>query len=340
MEDCASRVGETMATITVLSIDGGGIRGLIPATFLVQLEARTGQPVASLFDYLAGTSTGGILALGLTRMDPASGLQPFKASELVALYEKEGGNIFSRSVWHTVTAIGSLNGPKYPPDGPDEVLKKYFGQARLKDCRSNVIVTAYEIERRRAFFFRSWQAKALPASHDFNVWEVARSTSAAPTYFPPHQVKSTDNFTYSLIDGGMYANNPALCAWVEAHDQHAGDEIFVVSLGTGNLDRRIPYAKAKDWGLAGWAPALIDIIFDGQSADVQLDEMLNLRGGRINYYRFQCNLQDREQQIDRTDRDNLQALEEHGQAVAQGPRFDEVCMRLLEIQARRRSPAA
>jgi patatin-like phospholipase/acyl hydrolase len=329
-----------MATIAVLSIDGGGIRGLIPATFLVQLEARTGQPVASLFDYIAGTSTGGVIALGLTRLDSASGLQPLKASELVALYENEAEHLFSRSVWYQIAAIGSLNGPKYPPDGPEKVMKKCFGQSRFKDCRANVIVTAYEIERRRAFFVRSWQAKALPASHDFNLWEVARSVSAAPTFFPPHQLKSADDITYSLIDGGTYANNPALCAWVEAHDQHAGDELFVVSLGTGNLDHPISYAEAKDWGLAGWARPLMDIMFDGKSVDVQLDEMLNLRGRRTNYYRFQCDLQDKEQQLDNTDRENLIALEEHGQAIAQGPRFDDVCSRLLEIQARRRSPAA
>ena len=330
-----------MGTTTILSIDGGGIRGLIPATFLTRLETRTGQPVATLFDYVAGTSTGGILALGLTRSDPASGAQPLKASDLVALYENEGEHIFSRNLWHIITAVGGLNGPKYPSEGPDEVLKRSFGQSRLKDCRSKVIVTAYEIERRAAFFFRSWQAKAMPASHDFNVWEVARSTSAAPTFFPPHQVKSADNFTYSLIDGGMYANNPALCAWVEAHDQHAGDEIFVVSIGTGNLDRRIPYVNAKNWGLAGWAPSLIDIIFDGQSdtVDVQLDEMLNPPGARPNYFRFQCDLQDHEQEMDKTDRDNLQALEERGQALAQGARFDEVCSRLLEIQDLRRSTA-
>jgi hypothetical protein len=103
-----------------------------------------------------------------------------------------------------------------------------------------------------------------------------------------------------------------------------------------------PYAKAKDWGLAGWAPWLIDIIFDGQSdtARVQLDEMLNPRGARQNYYRFQCDLQESEQDIDNTDPDNLQTLEERGQALAQGDRFDEVSSRLLEIQARRGSPAA
>jgi patatin-like phospholipase/acyl hydrolase len=329
-----------MATISVLSIDGGGIRGLIPAAFLAQLEARTGQSIASLFDYVAGTSTGGILALGLTRS--GAGLQPLSAEAMINLYKNEGGRIFNRSFWHTVVAIGQINGPKYPADGPDQVLHQYFGESRFKDCKSNVLITAYEIERRKAFFFRSWQAKAMPASHDFNAWEVARSTSAAPTFFPPHQIKSADGSTWSLVDGGMYANNPALCAWVEAHDQKPGDEIFVVSLGTGNLNRKVPYAQAKDWGLVGWAPWLIDIIFDGQSdtSDIELDEMLNTRGGADRYYRFQCDLTESEQPMDDTDPGNLSALEKLGRTLAQGARFDEVCSRLVALQGERRLPAA
>lgn len=324
-------------TITILSIDGGGIRGMIPATFLEQLEARTGQPVFELFDYVAGTSTGGILALGLTRGAPGSGAGPLRAAELMALYENEGRHIFQRSLWHAVEAVGNLNGPKYPEDGVDRVLRRAFGAARLKDARTNVLVTGYEIERRCPFFFRSWQAASTPLSHDFSAWEVARCTSAAPTYFPPRQIHSADGFTYSLIDGGVFANNPALCAWVEAHDRHPGHDILVVSLGTGNLDRRIPWAKAKGWGLAGWAPSLLEIVFDGvsQTVDVELDEILNQRGADPSHFRFQVALEDRQQELDDTDPDNLSALKEAGQKMAQDPAFDQVCRRLLAVQADR-----
>src|SRR6267143_695583 len=152
-----------MATISVLSIDGGGIRGMIPAAFLNRLEQRTGHRVSELFDYVAGTSTGGILALGLGANRPGCN-SPYTAEQLVRLYKTEGGRIFSRSLLHFARALDNLNGPRFPEYGIDEVLKRYFGDTRLKDARTNVVVSAYAIERRRPFFFRSWQAIDIPTT--------------------------------------------------------------------------------------------------------------------------------------------------------------------------------
>jgi patatin-like phospholipase/acyl hydrolase len=326
-----------MPTITVLAIDGGGIRGMIPAAFLNKLEHETGHSVSELFDYVAGTSTGGILALGLGLKRPKSD-RPYTAAELMSLYATEGSRIFSRGFFHTIGALGNLNGPKYPEDGVGDVLKKYFAGMHLRDARTNVLVTAYEIELRCPFFFRSWQAQA-PAtarSHDFEAWQVARSTSAAPTFFPPHQAQAADGKAYALVDGGMYANNPALCAWVEAHDRHPEDEILVVSLGTGNENKPVKYGDAKNWGLVGWAPHLIDIIFDGVSdtVDVELDEMLNT-GARNHHFRFQTDIHGSQQDMDNTDSENVQGLRALGEQLAAGPAFDEVCSRLGQATAER-----
>jgi len=116
-----------MAMISVLSIDGGGIRGMIPAAFLNRLEQRTGHRVSDLFDYVAGTSTGGILALGLGANRPGRN-SPYTAEQLVRLYKTEGGRIFSRSLLHFACALDNLNGPRFPEYGIDEVLKRYFGE--------------------------------------------------------------------------------------------------------------------------------------------------------------------------------------------------------------------
>lgn len=326
-----------MPTVTVLAIDGGGIRGVIPAAFLNRLEQQTDHPVSELFDYVAGTSTGGILAVGLGLRRPNQD-KPYTAAELMSLYIAQGQHIFSRSFFHTLGALGNLNGPKYPEDGVDDVLKTYFAGMRLRDARTNVLVPAYAIELRCPFFFRSWQAqaKATATTHDFEAWQVARSTSAAPTFFPPHRAQAADGQTYALIDGGMYANNPALCAWVEAHDRHPDVEILVVSLGTGNEKKRISFDAAKDWGLAGWAPHLIEVIFDGVSdtVDVELDEMLNT-GGHRNHFRFQTDLEDAQQDMDNTDGENLQALRALGEKLATGLAFAEVCRRLGAVLAER-----
>lgn len=326
-----------MATVTVLAIDGGGIRGMIPAAFLNRLEHQTGHCASDLFDYIAGTSTGGILALGLGLKRPGTS-RPYSAEDLMSLYTAEGGHIFSRSFFHTIGALGSLNGPKYPEDGVDEVLKKYFAGMHLGDAKTNVLVTAYEIERRCPFFFRSWQAQAADtsASHEFEAWQVARSTSAAPTFFPPHKAQAADGRTYALIDGGMYANNPALCAWVEARDRHPDADILIVSLGTGNENKPVSYDDARNWGLAGWAPHLIDIIFDGVSdtVDVELDEMLNT-GGQHNHFRFQADIHGAQQDMDNTDDVNLESLKSLGESLASGRVFDEMCTRLGQAIAER-----
>jgi len=310
---------------------------MIPAAFLNKLEQGTGRPVFESFDYIAGTSTGGILALGLGLKRPNQE-RPYTAAELMALYTAEGRHIFGRSFFHIVGALGNLNGPKYPEDGVDDVLRTCFAGMRLRDALANVLVPAYAIELRCPFFFRSWQAQApeTATTHDFEAWQVARCTSAAPTYFPPHRAQAADGRTYALIDGGMYANNPSLCAWVEAHQRHPEAEILVVSLGTGNESRPVSYDDAKHWGLAGWAPHLIDVIFDGVSdtVDVELDEMLNA-GGRQNHFRFQTDLSGASQDMDNAGSENLDALRGLGERLAQGRDFAEVCARLGAVIAER-----
>jgi len=327
-----------MATRTILSIDGGGIRGLIPAKILEALEDRCGKPVAELFDYVAGTSTGGILALGLTKPNSLNTGPEFAARDLVELYEKNGATIFSRSVRHTIEAVGNLKGPKFAADGIEDVLQKYFGNARLAEARTQVLVTAYDIERRMPFFFRSSRAVEKPL-YDFPMWQVARATSAAPTYFPPFRLSSGDD-QYGLVDGGVYANNPALCVYVDALTQGQGDDDFiVVSVGTGNCDRRIPCAEAVHWGLPFWAHPLFDIISDGVSdtVDYQLKQLLPTRGGAQRYYRFQTDVPDANQEIDDVRAETIRTLKVVAERLVDSSEttFAELCARLTSAKANR-----
>ena len=107
--------------VKILSIDGGGIRGIIPAMVLAEIERRTEKPISALFDLIAGTSTGGLLALGLTKPD-ANGHAEWTAEKLIELYETDGGKIFHRSRWHKVLALGNLAEEKYPAKGIEEVV--------------------------------------------------------------------------------------------------------------------------------------------------------------------------------------------------------------------------
>ena len=297
--------------IRVLSIDGGGIRGIIPAIILAEIEKRTKKPVSELFELIAGTSTGGILALGLTKPDDR-GRPHYTAEELISLYEKEGATIFSRSPWHHIYSLWNLAEEKYPADGIEGALDGYFGQAHLRDALTETIITSYDIERRLPFFFRSRRAKE-DSDYDFPMKKVARATSAAPTYFEPAKIESEDSSDYyALVDGGVFANNPAMCAYAEVRNTRPGaDDFLLVSLGTGELTRSLPYEEVKGWGLALWAQPILSVVFDGVSdtVDYQLRQLLPpARNGVERYYRFQTRLNEGNDDLDDASRTNLRVL--------------------------------
>ena len=234
--------------VRILAIDGGGIRGLIPALVLAEVERRTEKRVAELFDLVAGTSTGGILACALSVPGPDGGPR-YTAEELTQLYVTEGPRIFHRSLVKQLFSLGGIADERYDDDGLRTALDTYLGEAYLSEALVPILVTAYEIEDRFAFFFRSERARDK-ATYDYALTDVAHATSAAPTYFEPHRVTDAAGArSYSLVDGGVYATNPAMCAYVDVVEAGRADEIRVLaSLGTGEAIRPIPYEKARGWG--------------------------------------------------------------------------------------------
>jgi hypothetical protein len=297
--------------LKILSIDGGGIRGIIPAMVLARIEELTGKPISELFDLIAGTSTGGILALGLTR--PGAGGKPcFTAAGMMALYEQEGWRIFRRSTLRKIVTLGNLAEEKHKADGIESVLEQYFGESRLKDALVDVIIPSYETERRFPFFFKSRNARSR-ADYDFPMKAVARATSAAPTYFQPLKLDAgAPRDYYSLIDGGVYANNPAMCGYVEARTTFPlrGD-ICVVSLGTGELTKPLRYQALKRWGRVNWAQPILGIVLSGVSStvDYQLRQLLPpAADGRKRYWRFQLRLGDDTEALDDARPRSIRAL--------------------------------
>jgi len=297
--------------VRILSIDGGGIRGLIPAMVMAEIEKRTGKHTTELFDMVAGTSTGGVLTLGIVKPD-ADGNPAFSAEDGVKLYEEEGSTIFDLPLFQRIRSAGSLSDAKYPSDGVETVLKKYFGDVHLKDALRDVIITSYEIERNIPWFFKSSNAKEK-ATHDFPMWKVARSTSAAPTFFEPFRldVETLENY-YALIDGAVFANNPTMCAYVEAKTRFLDAEGFlIVSLGTGELMKRAHYDQAKDWGMIGWVRPIINILMHGvnETVDYQMKQLLpDIEGGMRQYYRFQTKLTEDTSEMDDTRPETLRSL--------------------------------
>lgn len=287
-----------MATVRILAIDGGGIRGVIPAAVLVELEkriaAKAGKAVAlcDAFHMITGTSTGGIIACGLSKPG-----EPMTAEQLLALYRDHGGEIFSNPA--LVPAIS----PKYSPKELEKQLESALGDELLGNItRNDLLITSYDIERCDPFLFRSWRARGEELSpgrvkeeYNFLLRDVARATSAAPTYFPPahfynqrHGADAYDLFT--LVDGGVFANNPAMCAVAAAKTLYPDqdNDYMIVSIGTGQSATALPYDRAKSWGWVGWAQPVIEVMFDGvaDSTDYQLQQLLTDH----DYNRFQISL--------------------------------------------------
>lgn len=284
----------------VLSIDGGGIRGLIPALLLCEIEERTGRRIAELFDLIAGTSTGGVLACALT-IPGDNGRPKYSARELVRLYENEGPRIFDRGLLKQVFSLGGLVDERYEDDGLNAALAHYLGDHRLSHCLTDVLVTAYDIQDRFAFFFRSSRAREDP-TYDFELCQVARATSAAPTYFEPFEVTDVaGSRTYPLVDGGVFAVNPAACAFAESD----GQAKLVASLGTGAHTRHYQFHDARWWGSIEWARPVLDMVFDGmgETTDFILSTLLG-----EHYVRLQVELDEASDDLDDASDHNLARL--------------------------------
>jgi len=285
----------------VLSIDGGGIRGIIPALVLAQLEKTTSQPVSELFDLIVGTSTGGILALGLSLQD-GEGRPLLAAKRMVALYERHGADIFEQSLWRKVRTVGGIFEEAYSHAALEAVLEHYFADRTLSHCGVPAMVTSYDIQHRRTVFMKSWHAD----HSSLLCRDVARATSAAPTYFEPAKLNWADE-NRTLIDGGVYMNSPAVSAYAEARKFFPDETIAMLSLGTGELTRPIPYEEARTWGSALWVMSLLDCMFDGASkaADHQMRLFLGER-----YLRLQTPLYYASDDMDDASKGNIRNLKQ------------------------------
>ena len=285
----------------VLSLDGGGIRGIIPALVVAHLERKMDAPASELFDLIVGTSTGGILALGLALQDN-EGRPLLAAKSMAALYERHGAEIFERSLWRKLRTAGGLFEEAYSHEALEKILHKYFGDKKMRDCGTPVMVTSYDIERRKTVFLKSWHAD----HNELSCAEASRATSAAPTYFEPVNLQWAEQ-SRTLIDGGVFINSPAVSAYAEARKLFPDEPIAMLSLGTGELTRPIPYDEARTWGSALWVMSLLDCMFDGASkaADHQMRLFLG-----DHYLRLQTQLHYASDDMDDASRGNIRNLKQ------------------------------
>ena len=326
--------------LTGLSIDGGGTRGLIPALLIEELSHKLSKPLCHYFDYIGGTSIGGILALGLTAPDLGenSHRPRLEVNDLVRLFYDRGQDIFPSAtverssfnvpmrLWdslrHLVAAASSMFASQYGVQGLEGLLKEKFGErAFLHETLTNTLITALDTGhiRSQTYLFDSRNAKKLRRNDQVSIplWKVGRSTSAAPTYFPAYKLNIEDDQGYihrshTLVDGGLWLNNPstlvakALLNFASEESLFASQKnIVMLSLGTGYAatNRQL----SSDTGTLNAVVPLIDTLMNVSSSGTHesLQEIL----GRGNYQRINPQLQN-EIKLDATDRAQLDLLKE------------------------------
>jgi patatin-like phospholipase/acyl hydrolase len=266
-----------MPKMRILAIDGGGIRGVYTAVLIDRL--RQEQP--SLLEdcgLFAGTSTGGILALGL-----ASGRSP---AEMAQLYQTNGSKIFDDSWLDDLKDLGGLSGAEYDNVELRKILTSEFGTSTLKSLSpKRVLVSAFDLDNNetdpkkrhwKAKFFHNFPGSDTDGSE--KVVDVAMYTSAAPTFFPSYE---------GYIDGGVVANNPSMAALAQVLDRRIGkpaqlEDVSLLSLGTGSSLKYIS-GQRNDWGYAQWVKPLIELILDGSVgvADYECRQILGDRYHRL-----------------------------------------------------------
>ena len=247
----------------MLAVDGGGMKGFCPCAMLIELERRIGKPCSQYFDLIAGTSVGGILALLLSI--------GFPAAKALEFFTVDGPDIFQKHWWRRHGVFM----PRYPAKRIEGILQKRLGDQTLKDCQTKVLVTAFDLVARNAFFFKNFDD-----APDYSLWQVARATSAAQTFFPAFPLDAM-----ILWDGGNEANNPSMCAYADAIKLWGDAErIKLLSIGCGFSPIQYAAKKLVRCGMIRNGAASLEVLFDAGSdvTDYQMEQMLG-----PDYFRIQ-----------------------------------------------------
>lgn len=306
----------------ILAIDGGGIRGLLPAMIIAELEARlrraTGKAdsyISDYFDLIAGTSAGGMLACVYLYNNNG---ERYTAAKAVELYERHGATIFKKRLFRFFIRLFDA---LYADKGIDHVLKETLGDAKLSDAPCESAVMAYDITDRKAVIFTTGAARR-EQSRDYLLRDIAHATAAAPTYFRVAKATAMDGVPSYLVDGGIYANDPTMCAIVEAQKTMFRDkdtypkikDMYILSLGTGKVSKSYNYESARRWGVIRWAIPVIDML-QSSSAEVvsyQVEKLFDAEGCRDRYIRIVPELYNVSHQMDDASAQNIAHLKEAG----------------------------
>ena len=308
---------------TIISVDGGGIKGIVAITILQAIQNKLPKPIHEYTDCIAGTSTGGLIACGLT-IPGKQGKPKYSTNDVVEVYQTMGPIVFSSSFWHKIKTLWGLIGPKFPLDGLEEVAEKYYGKTKLKEALTQVIITTYDLATRCPVIFDS----SDPELNDISMKDATMGTSSVPTVFP--SVKSGE---YNLIDGGIFAVSPALSALSVCKKKYPNESFLVISIGNGDHDKLLPHKKTSDWGLLQWASPAIGVVIDGIGDSIDQQTRIFSTSGHGHYYRLQFKIPEELSAMDNPSEEKVTALREKALQWVQNndEQINEVCQKLILV---------
>ncbi len=245
----------------ILSLDGGGLLGAFSAAVLASLEKQTGKRIVEHFDLITGTSTGGLIAIGLAMGAPAEKLLDF--------YRKDGAKIFPKTgrVGGWVQGVRNIFTSKFEPGPLRRAVGEVVSDQPLRNALTRLAIPSYQAVPGRVYVFKTPHNAQGRGGQDADIpaIDVALATSAAPTYFPAHRIDSGGMLKGVFIDGGVWANCPAMIGIVEAiaFCGQRLEDIAMVSISTTNYPFAIGH-QAEGWGLLGWAPRILETFMFGQ----------------------------------------------------------------------------
>jgi len=237
-------------TKKILTIDGGGIKGVFPASFLASVEEKVDGNISEYFDLIVGTSTGGIIALAL-------GLG-FSAKEIQEFYEKYGTEIFKGNRF--LKFFQKFVSTKYTNKGLKKALEETFGSRKLGESRNRLVIPSFNLETGEVYVYKTAHHTRFQRDYEESVVHIALATSAAPTFFPVHLTSSG----IPLVDGGLWANNPMGMAAVEALGvlEWSRDSVKILSIGCTTE----VFKSRRNGGQLPWAPKIADVFMASQSS--------------------------------------------------------------------------
>lgn len=247
----------------LLSIDGGGVRGIIPLRFVAEIEARVGEAASKIFTHFTGASIGLFNCMALNYRGE-NGKAKWSAQEIIPLFRKSMGTIFHVSLIRRIETLNGMTRPYYSPDGLEQIAEEYLDETPFDQTLRPVAAPAVNVADQGAYTFDS---KDCPRS--LKMREVVRACTAAETYFPSYDLE-IEGKKFTFADGGTYANDPAMVGYTRLlRTAEKTDKIFVLSLGTGTVDTSLNPHEAKHYGEVGWGEHIIPLLFNTATSNTE-----------------------------------------------------------------------